>query len=114
MTRISTYAESSSSSTPLWMLTTTVEKPFSGNLGVVFSNGSNQDDKTGDFVYQPDGIFYRTGLVTGVGSIFADGADGSVTAEARYFTLQGVPVVNPSAGIYIIVKDGKASKVMIR
>ena len=114
MTTMSTYAESSSTSTPLWMLTTTVEKPFSGNLGVVFSNGSNQNDKTGNFDYQPEGVFYRTGLVTGVGCIFVDGTEGTVTTDVRYFTLQGVPVVNPSAGIYIVVKDGKASKVMIR
>ena len=114
MTRMSTYAESSSSSTPLWTLTTTVEKPFSGNLGVVFSNGANQNEKTTDFAYQQDNVYYRSGTVTGVNSIFIDGTEGTVTTDVRYFTLQGVPVSNPSAGIYIIVKDGKASKVMIR
>lgn len=114
MTNMSTYAESSSSSTQLWTLTTTVEKPFSGNLGVVFSNGANQNEKTTDFAYQQDNVYYRSGTVTGVNSIFIDGTEGTVSTDVRYFTLQGVPVSNPSAGIYIIVKDGKASKVMIR
>ncbi|MCH5326781.1 MAG: hypothetical protein J1E29_06220 [Duncaniella sp.] len=35
-------------------------------------------------------------------------------ANARYFNLQGVEVVNPAAGVYIKVVDGNATKVVIK
>lgn len=48
-------------------------------------------------------------VVTGVDALGAD-QDG----EAEYFTLQGVKVANPDKGIYIVRRNGKASKVVIR
>ena len=48
-------------------------------------------------------------VVTGVEALGAD-QDG----EAEYFTLQGVKVANPDKGIYIVRRNGKASKVVIR
>lgn len=35
-------------------------------------------------------------------------------APAAYYTLQGVKVDNPESGLYIVVKDGKASKVVLK
>ncbi|MBD5290412.1 MAG: hypothetical protein HDS26_06990 [Bacteroides sp.] len=35
-------------------------------------------------------------------------------AAALYFNLQGVRVANPENGLYIVVKDGKASKVVVK
>ncbi|MDE6681870.1 MAG: hypothetical protein K2J87_00410, partial [Muribaculaceae bacterium] len=35
-------------------------------------------------------------------------------AEDAYYTLQGVKVANPTAGLYIRVADGKASKVLVK
>lgn len=43
---------------------------------------------------------------TGVDSLMAD------EAEAEYYTLQGVRVLNPGTGIYIRIADGKATKVI--
>ena len=34
-------------------------------------------------------------------------------SEAAYYTIQGVRVESPSEGLYIRVKDGKATKVML-
>lgn len=38
----------------------------------------------------------------------------NVASEAAWFTLQGVKVANPGSGIYIVVKDGKATKQIIK
>lgn len=46
---------------------------------------------------------------TGVDDISAD-----VNGQARYFNLQGMPVANPSAGIYIRVIGNTATKVCIK
>lgn len=35
-------------------------------------------------------------------------------ASVRYFNLQGAPVANPAAGVYVKVTDGKASKVVVK
>ncbi|WP_303741150.1 hypothetical protein [uncultured Duncaniella sp.] len=35
-------------------------------------------------------------------------------AAAAYYTLQGVRVANPENGLFIVVKDGKASKVLVK
>lgn len=34
--------------------------------------------------------------------------------EAQYFNLQGVRVANPENGIYVVVKDGKATKAVVK
>lgn len=49
-----------------------------------------------------------TGNEAGVAGIEIDGAD------AQYFTLQGVRVAQPESGLYIVVKNGKASKVLVK
>ena len=40
--------------------------------------------------------------------------ENSTDSDAEYFNLQGLRVINPSNGIYIKVKDGKATKVMLK
>lgn len=47
-------------------------------------------------------------VATGVDGIFTDS-----DSEAVYFNLQGVRVANPDKGVYIIVKNGKAEKVIL-
>lgn len=46
---------------------------------------------------------------TGIEGITVDNNNG-----VTYFNLQGVPVANPQAGVYIVVRNGKASKEYIR
>lgn len=47
---------------------------------------------------------------TGIEGITVDGGEGSVS----YFNLQGVGVAHPSAGLYIVVRNGKAAKEYVR
>lgn len=47
---------------------------------------------------------------TGIDDIAADNPE----AETAYYTLQGVRVSSPTPGLYIAVRGGKATKVMIR
>lgn len=54
---------------------------------------------------------------TGISSITdidTDSAAAEADGEERYFNLQGVSVQKPSAGVYIRVAGGKASKVIVR
>lgn len=57
-----------------------------------------------------DGVLRISGIsTTGVDDISAD-----VNGQARYFNLQGMPVANPTAGIYIRVIGDTATKVCIK
>lgn len=57
-----------------------------------------------------DGVLRISGMsTTGVDDISAD-----VNGQARYFNLQGMPVANPTAGIYISVIGDTATKVCIK
>lgn len=57
-----------------------------------------------------DGVLRISGMsTTGVDDISAD-----VNGQARYFNLQGMPVANPTAGIYIRVIGDTATKVFIK
>lgn len=57
-----------------------------------------------------DGVLRISGMsTTGVDDISAD-----VNGQARYFNLQGMPVANPTAGIYIRVIGNTATKVCIK
>lgn len=57
-----------------------------------------------------DGVLRISGMsTTGVDDISAD-----VNGQARYFNLQGMPVANPTAGIYIRVIGDTATKVCIK
>lgn len=60
-------------------------------------------------------------LIKGVAEITVDNSYGGIDgieatdeAPARYSTLQGVEVANPTAGIYVKVAGGKATKVVIK
>lgn len=57
-----------------------------------------------------DGVLRISGMsTTGVDDISAD-----VNGQARYFNLQGMPVANPTTGIYIRVIGDTATKVCIK
>lgn len=57
-----------------------------------------------------DGVLRISGMsTTGVDDISAD-----VNGQARYFNMQGMPVANPTAGIYIRVIGDTATKVCIK
>ncbi|MCM1081830.1 MAG: hypothetical protein NC343_08800 [Muribaculum sp.] len=51
----------------------------------------------------------RDGGSTGIESITVD-----ANADVRYFNLQGVPVATPAPGLYIVVRNGVATKAYIR
>lgn len=53
-------------------------------------------------------IDYNYDITSGVAEIESN--DG----VAAYYTLQGVKVANPENGLYIVVKNGKASKVLVK
>lgn len=50
-------------------------------------------------------------VTTGIDNIAVDAA---VDPEAEYFNLQGVRVAAPYNGVYIVVKNGKATKVLVK
>ncbi len=54
---------------------------------------------------------FTGGTVTGVSDVSVDSSE---AAEAEYYTLQGVRVTNPQAGIYICRRGSATSKVLIR
>lgn len=54
--------------------------------------------------------FSNRGITTGIEAIETDAID----ADAEYFTLQGIRVVNPTLGIYIRKRGEKAEKVIIQ
>lgn len=54
----------------------------------------------------------KLGVVSGVESIEAPGMDED--AEPEYYNLQGLRVVDPTPGIYIVRRGSKTSKVVIR
>lgn len=54
---------------------------------------------------------FTGGAVTGVSDVSVDSSE---AAEAEYYTLQGVRVTNPQAGIYICRRGSATSKVLIR
>ena len=52
---------------------------------------------------------YGRDIPTGIDMVETSG-----TGEVIWFTLQGIRVAHPSAGIYIRVAGGKAEKVLVR
>lgn len=40
--------------------------------------------------------------------------EAEIESEAQYYTLQGLKTTNPTSGIHIMVKNGKASKVFLK
>ena len=75
---------------------------------VIFNNGNGT--QTTDLPFKAGFIYNANGdIISGVNSIFND-----EDAEPEYYTLQGVRVYNPSAGIYIVRKGSKTYKALVR
>ena len=47
-------------------------------------------------------------------NIGVEGVTVENNSAAAYYTIEGVRVANPENGLYIVVKDGKASKVLVK
>lgn len=97
---------------------------FTGKVGETTYNFYNQFKVE---TVEPGVYDVKCGVIIGTSSkprlqpieIFKDPLTGVEAVEvagneARYYTLEGIEVANPSNGIYIKVVDGKASKVIIR
>lgn len=87
---------------------------ISDDTMIIFSNGSNQG-QTSDLKFEPNAIYDRNGKggqVSGIEDILDNDADED--AEPEFYTLQGVRVEQPSAGIYIVRRGKKTAKVLIR
>ena len=54
------------------------------------------------------GAGYNSDQLTGVDNIF------TVEPEPEFYTLQGVRVLNPTPGIYVVRRGNKVSKAVIR
>ena len=78
----------------------------SNESGLIFNNGSDQG-KTKDFTFVA-GAGYNSDQLTGVDNIF------TVEPEPEFYTLQGVRVLNPTPGIYVVRRGNKVSKAVIR
>lgn len=68
----------------------------------------------GKVIYDRSEILAGLGLDISTGIQHVENDSESVAAPAKYFNLQGVEVKNPTAGIYVKVADGKASKFVIK
>lgn len=62
------------------------------------------------FIYNADEMLLTVTKATGINDIAAEIAEG----EAEYFNLQGVRVMEPAAGLYLVRKAGKVSKVIVK
>ena len=60
-------------------------------------------------VFAETGITFTATKVSAIDSVDADNA-----APAEYYNLQGVRVENPAQGLYIVVRDGKATKEYVK
>ena len=80
---------------------TSAGAPFMGGMYLYY----------GEKVYVAGSIVIQGDVKSGTVGVEAVEA---VDADATYFNLQGVEVKNPSAGVYVKVANGKASKVVIR
>ena len=60
-------------------------------------------------VFAETGITFTASVATGIDGVAA-GAD----APAEYYNLQGVRVENPAQGLYIVVRNGKATKEYVK
>ncbi len=67
---------------------------------------------TGDytFIYNAEEMLLTVTKAAGINDIAAEVAEG----EAEYFNLQGVRVMEPAAGLYLVRKAGKVSKVIVK
>ncbi len=60
-------------------------------------------------MFAETGITFTASVATGIDGVAA-GAD----APAEYYNLQGVRVENPAQGLYIVVRNGKATKEYVK
>lgn len=72
---------------------------------IIFNSGNGT--QTGDFDFHPGGYYNALGW-TSVDRIDAD------EIETEYYSLQGVRVMNPSKGIYIVRRGNRTSKVFLQ
>ncbi len=56
---------------------------------------------------------FAKAMVTVVTNTGVEGVTVEEAGEAVYYNLQGVRVANPESGLYIVVKGGKSSKVIL-
>lgn len=82
-----------------------------GTTGLVFNNGSGS--QTGDLTAIPNHIYSINGdqgehSDTGIGGVGAD-----ATAPI-YYNMQGIRVLNPSDGIYIVRRGNVVTKEYVR
>lgn len=82
--------------------------------GAILKDTENTSADVWDFTFGVDETHtsvFTGGTVTGVSDVSVDSSE---AAEAEYYTLQGVRVTNPQAGIYICRRGSATSKVLIR
>lgn len=72
-------------------------------IGFHYYNDGNQS-----YAWELKNFVLKGDITGGVNEVAA------ANGETVFYTLQGVRVAQPSAGLYIMVKDGKATKVVVR
>ncbi|MBD5291377.1 MAG: hypothetical protein HDS24_04810 [Bacteroides sp.] len=72
-------------------------------IGFHYYNDGNQS-----YAWELKNFVLNGDITNGVNEVAA------ANGETAFYTLQGVRVAQPSAGLYIMVKDGKATKVVVR
>lgn len=73
----------------------------------------NKESKAGEqnrFAFKSFILKYKGNSTSGIGSVETEDAD----APEEFYTLQGIRVAQPSAGLYIVKKGGKATKRIVR
>lgn len=87
--------------------------PDTFDAGSKIWNAGDNDKAAVTFTMTPAAkTFFSKAMVTVTTTSGVEGVTVSDNSEAVYFNLQGVRVANPEHGLYIMVKDGKSSKVM--
>lgn len=79
------------------------------NITVIF--GEIEKDSEGNVTPVLYVVKFEKSTETGIQDLSADAAD---NVEAEYYTLQGVKTANMEKGMYIRVRNGKASKVIVK
>ncbi len=78
---------------------------------IIFHNGSGT--QTADLDFVPDSYYTSKGFggtISGIQDLYGDDAD----AEVEYYNLQGVRVMDPTPGIYIVRKGRQTAKIILR
>lgn len=72
------------------------------------------DDRTSSEVTYPGAAEGWNGLSVDMTNTGVDGIAIDMDAEAEYYNMQGVRVLNPEQGLYIVRRGGKVSKVIVK